>query len=163
MQSLDFKPVKSKTDFRKNYKLHDAAEQLGKNLLIQWGIKFETFGEDKRLEKVWEKGNDKPDLIITYKGKMALLDWKAKHKPVWLANKRAVQSYEKWMKLKNLNALIVFFLFNDNDEFLETRFACIGEHKYQISDEQEWDKNKTIEFCSPLPRFTKAALLKFLK
>jgi len=75
MKELDFRPAKSKEEFRSNYKLHDLSEQVGKNLLVQWGFDFKTLGEDKRYQKLWEKGEDKPDIILTSKGKSALLDW----------------------------------------------------------------------------------------
>ncbi|MCB0732542.1 MAG: hypothetical protein KDC88_16080, partial [Ignavibacteriae bacterium] len=93
MKTLDFKPKKSKEDFRKNYKLHDLAEYHGKNLLTQWGIDFEDFGKDKRYEKVWEKGEDKPDIIAELNGKKFLIDWKGKTKEVFWVNKRAIDSY----------------------------------------------------------------------
>ena len=38
MKGLDFRPAKSKEEFRGNYKLHDLAERTGKNLLVQWGL-----------------------------------------------------------------------------------------------------------------------------
>ena len=84
MKELDFKPHKTTEEFRNNYKLHDLAEECGKNLLVQWGIKFDLFGKDRRYEKVWERGKDKPDLIISYKGKEGLLDWKGKHTSRWI-------------------------------------------------------------------------------
>jgi hypothetical protein len=50
------------------------AEEYGKNLLVQWGVWFDIFGKDRRYENVWEKGKNKPSLIISYKGEDALLD-----------------------------------------------------------------------------------------
>jgi hypothetical protein len=109
MEDLNFQPHKSKEEFRKNYKLHDLAEQFGKNLLIQWGIKFDIFGKDRRYEKVWEGGKDKPDLIISYKGKEALLDWKGKHNAKWIMNERAYQSYLAWKNKMNMPVLLPSF------------------------------------------------------
>lgn len=162
MKELNFQPHKSTSDFRKNYKLHDAAEIFGKNLLIQWGVRFEEFGRDKRFEKVWEKGKDKPDLIINYKGKKAFLDWKGKHKPVWLVNKRAVESYERWSQLMSIPVLVCFTVFDEERNLTEIKFACIGRHSYTASEKKEWDMNETIEFEPALPEFSKAALLSFL-
>lgn len=163
MEELNFNPHKSAAEFRKNYRLHDLAENIGKNLLIQWGIRFEDFGSDKRFEKVWEKGLDKPDLIITYRGKKALLDWKAKHKSVWRINKRAFDSYLEWEKKLNIPVLVAFTVFSESDELAEMRFACLNFHSYKINERKEWDKNSTIEFEQILPVFSKGALLHLLR
>jgi hypothetical protein len=72
MKELDFQPHKSNEDFRKNYRLHDIAESCGKSLLIQWGIKFDLFGKDRRYEKVWEKEKTSRP-FISYKGKKRYL------------------------------------------------------------------------------------------
>ncbi len=162
MKELDFNPHKSTADFRKNYKLHDQAEIYGKNLLIQWGFHFEEFGEDNRHSRVWEEGNDKPDLIIEYRGKKAMVDWKGKHHNTWLANERAVRSYEKWIKKFNMPMFICFAVFDGNNLFLEFRFACLGKHKYSLSHKKEWDKNSTVEFEKDLPELTKPNILKCL-
>ncbi len=162
MQELNFNPHKSGKDFRKNYELHDLAEAAGKNLLIQWGFEFNDFGKDNRNQKVWEKGEDKPDVVISYKNKKALLDWKAKHKPVWLINERAYNSYKEWAKILLLPVIISFFVFNDEKEIVEMRFACLQKHQNKISGKKEWDKNQTIEFENALPVFSKPALIQYL-
>ena len=162
MKDLDFNPHKSTYEFRKNYKLHDLAEAYGKNLLIQWGFNFDEFGKDNRYEKVWEKGDDKPDLMIEYKNKKAFLDWKGKHKPVWMVNKRAVVSYERWKTKYNLPVFICFVVFDVHNLIIEIRFACLGRHGYLISEKKEWDKNDTIEFKTDLPVFSKTNILKYL-
>ncbi len=161
MKELDFKPHKSKEEFRKNYKLHDLAEAHGKNLLIQWGIEFSEFGKDRRYEKVWEKGKDKPDLIISYKGKEALLDWKGKHSAKWLMNERAYNAYLEWKSKMNMPVFVSFFQFDEKDNLLDKRFAVIGFHQPKASKEKEWDKNKTVEFDDILPEFTKSKFLKY--
>jgi hypothetical protein len=162
MKELDFQPHKSTGEFRRNYRLHDIAEMCGKNLLIQWGIKFDLFGKDKRYEKVWEKGKDKPDLIIFYKGKEALLDWKGKHTSKWIMNERAYKAYLEWRKKMEMPVFIAFFLFDKNDDLMETRLAVIGIHTLKSSSKKEWDKNKTIEFVDSLPEFSKAEVLNYL-
>ena len=160
MKRLDFKPVKSKEEFRRNYKLHDMAEEVGKNLLTQWGINFRNFGSDKRYQKVWEGGEDKPDMLIEFEGKQALLDWKGKRKAKWLVNQRAVRAYEKWSKALNLPVIIAFFVFNDNGELKERRCAILGKNSYRSSPGKQWDANETIEFEEPLPFFNKTEILK---
>jgi len=162
LKDLDFDPHKSTAEFRKNYKLHDLAEIYGKNLLIQWGFNYYEFGKDNRYEKVWEKGEDKPDLVIEYKNKKAFLDWKGKHKPVWMVNRRAVASYERWKTKFKLPALICFAVFDKHNMIYDLHFACLGSHEYVISDKKEWDKNDTIEFKMDLPVFSKSNILKYL-
>ena len=162
MENLDFRPSKSKEDFRKNYKLHDLAEYNGKNLLTQWGIKFREFGQDKRYEALWEKGKDKPDLLISVNNKKVFLDWKGKNGRTWLVNKRAVEAYKMWMSKYSLPVIIVFFVFNNEKEITEKRFAVLGKHKYADSIKKQWDKNLTVEFSEELPEFSKANLVKFL-
>jgi len=162
MKELDFQPHKSTEEFKKNYKLHDIAEVCGKNLLIQWGFKFEIFGKDRRYEKVWEGGKDMPDLIISYRGKEALLDWKGKHSPRWIMNERAYQSYLAWKNKMNMPVFVAFFLLDEEENLLETRVAVIGVNTTKQSQSKEWDKNKTVEFEDSLPEFTKAEILKYL-
>lgn len=162
MKELDFRPHKSKEEFRNNYKLHDIAEQYGKNLLIQWGIRFDIFGKDRRYEKVWEGGKDKPDLIISYKGKDALLDWKGKHSSKWLMNERAYDAYLDWKNKMNMPVFIVFFLLDEKDSLLENRFAVVGVHLPKQSKLKEWDRNRTVEFEDSLPNFSKAEILKYM-
>ncbi len=112
-------------------KLHDLAEYHGKNLFTQWGITFEEFGKDRRYEKVWEKGEDKPDIIAEFNGIKFLIDWKSKtHNNYWL-NKRAVESYKKWSEKLNLEVVICYFIFDNNSNLIERRFAVLSKHKYE--------------------------------
>jgi len=159
MKNLDFNPQKSTDDFRKNYKLHDIAEFNGKNLLTQWGFTCHEFGEDNRYKKVWEKGEDKPDSIISYKNKSALLDWKGKHGSTWLVNERAFKSYQKWSKEFGLHVVIAFFVIGKNNEIISRNFAVLDIHTCSISAKKQWDKNSTIQFQKDIPIFNKANLL----
>ncbi len=162
MKNLDFNPSKSTESFRNNYKLHDIAEFNGKNLLLQWGFKCTDFGEDNRYKKVWEKGEDKPDVIISYKDKSALLDWKGKRGAKWLVNERAIKSYQKWSEEFGLPIIIAFFVINDEQKIVKRNFAVLKLHSHAISKGKQWDKNTTIEFQKDIPEFTKANLLKIL-
>ncbi|MBL1215561.1 MAG: hypothetical protein HND52_19500 [Ignavibacteriae bacterium] len=159
MEKLDFRPAKSKKEFRKNYELHDLAEYHGKNLLTQWGIKFNEFGKDKRYEAVWEKGKDKPDLVLLINNKKVFLDWKGKKGSKWLANKRAVEAYEMWKEKFNIPVVIVFFVFDNDKNISDRRIALLGNHPYNLSTGKQWDKNKTVEFINALPHFSKQNLL----
>ena len=161
MKNLDFNPSKSTEDFRKNYKLHDIAEFNGKNLLTQWGFTCTDFGEDNRFKKVWEKGADKPDTIISYKGKSALLDWKGKRGQYWLVNERAIKAYKKWSAEFGLPIIIAFFVIDD-EKIVKRNFAVLNKHTHKTSSGKQWDKNITIEFQKDIPEFTKANLLEIL-
>jgi len=162
MKNLDFNPSKSTKDFRKNYELHDIAEFHGKNLLTQWGFKCSDFGEDNRYKKVWEKGADKPDTIISYKEKSALLDWKGKRGARWFVNERAINSYKKWSVEFGLPIIIAFFVIDDEKKIIKRNFAILNKHEYKTSSGKQWDKNITIEFQNDIPAFTKANLLEIL-
>ncbi len=162
MKELDFNPSKSKEEFRHNYRLHDLAERTGKNLLIQWGIEFHDFGEDKRYEKLWEKGEDKPDVIINYKGAVALLDWKGKHSETYIVNTRAVKAYLRWQEKMKMQVIISFFVFDDQNNLADRRFAVLNRHGFEDSENKQWDKNKTVRFGGDLPNFTKENLISVL-
>lgn len=162
MKELDFKPAKSKNEFRSNYKLHDLASKVGFNLFVQWGIEFENFGEDRRFEKLWEKGEDKPDIILTINGKTALLDWKGKRTHKFLVNERAIKSYESWKKKLNHPVLIGFLIFDSKNTLVDRRIAKIGKHNYMVSEDIQWDKNKTIEFIDELPILNKENIIELM-
>lgn len=162
MEELDFQPAKSTKDFRENYKLHDFAERTGKDLLVQWGIRFKKFGDDKRFEKLWEKGEDKPDLVITYNNKFGLLDWKGKHSTKWIVNTRAVKAYERWQHKFNVPVIICFISFDEQNCIKDRRFTIINYHKYVYNKHKQWDKNKTVEYKIDLPVFNKENLLKYV-
>lgn len=161
MKSLDFRPYKSKNDFRNNYRLHDLAEKHGKNLLTQWGIEFKDFGKDLRYQKLWEKGKDKPDIIVKINDKRCLIDWKSKHKPQWILNRRAYESYKNCAAELSLQVIIAFFVFDEQNNLIDRKFAVIGKHPVSESGNKQWDKNETVEFTDPLPEFTKVNLTNF--
>ena len=162
MKNLNFQPAKSKENFRNNYKLHDLAEYHGKNLLLQWGIDFKDFWDDRRYEKVWEKGKDKPDLAAEYNNKQFLIDWKGKTKDEYWVNKRAVESYITWSKELDLPVLICFFIFDQQNQLYDRRFASLSTHQYRTIENKAWDKNYVVKFENNLPKFTKDNLIKFL-
>lgn len=162
MKELDFRPAKSKQEFRSNYKLHDLSERVGKNLLVQWGIDFKLFGEDNRYEKIWENGEDKPDIILTSKGKNALLDWKGKKSKSFLVNERAIKSYEHWRQKLNMPVIIAFLVFDFENKLIDRRCAFLGKHSYSQCEEKQWDKNRTVEFREDLPIFNKENIISFI-
>lgn len=163
MKNLNFKPAKSKENFRKNYKLHDLAEYHGKNLFSQWGIDFKDYGKDRRYEKVWEKGEDQPDIIAEYKNIQFLIDWKGKSKEAFWVNKRAVESYKNWSKKLNLEIVVCFFIFDRYNHVKDRRFALLSKHQYTEKSDKAWDKNDVVKFTGTLPKFTKTNLISELK
>jgi hypothetical protein len=164
MKKLDFQPAKSGGEFRKNYLLHDKAEEAGLNLLTQWGIEYRKFGEDNRNSRVWEKGEDKPDYIISDSGRKALIDWKAKTGKRFFVNRRAVNAYAKWSEKLSLPVFIAFFVFDSSGKNLyDRRYAVIGIDKFVANEKDQWDKNKTVEFNCGLSKFTKPNILKSIK
>lgn len=162
MIPLDFLPEKSQEAFKENYKLHDLAENIGQNLLIQWGFSFEAFGQDNRTQKLWENGEDKPDIILQYNKKSALLDWKSKKSSKYLVNERAILSYERFIKEYNIPVIIAFFVFDESSKLIERRFALIPLHRYFTIPDLQWDKNKAIMFDCELPIFNKQNLITYL-
>ncbi|MBM4176146.1 MAG: hypothetical protein FJ213_08235 [Ignavibacteria bacterium] len=164
MKKLDIDPFKSKEAFRKNYELHDKAAKHGEEFLAQWGFNFQEFGRDKRYERVWEKGEDKPDLILIYENKnIALLDWKAKRTSQLIINKRAYDSYKSWMEKFNLPVIIAFCFFNKDEQFEKIEFVNIADAVISQKNEKVWDKNIVVEFKSKTISFTKENILKSLR
>ncbi len=159
MKSLNFQPAKTKEDFRKNYQLHDLAEFHGKNLFSQWGVEYKEFGKDRRYEKVWEKGNDKPDIIAQINNIKFLVDWKGKKKKSYWVNKRAINSYKNWGDKLGCKVLVCFFIFNDDNSIKERKFAIVGENSYTELSQKAWDKNDVIAFEETLPIFKRNVLI----
>ncbi len=159
MKSLNFQPAKTKEDFRKNYQLHDLAEFHGKNLFSQWGVEYKEFGKDRRYEKVWEKGNDKPDIIAQINNIKFLVDWKGKKKKSYWVNKRAINSYKNWGDKLGCKVLVCFFVFNDDNSIKERKFAIVGENSYTELSQKAWDKNDVIAFEETLPIFKRNVLI----
>jgi len=140
MEPLDFKVVKSKETFLKNYELHDWAIATAKPILESWGFQFKLFGEDRRFQEEWEKGRDKPDDFILSKGKkIALVDWKGKNKKFFGMNKRAYDSYLKWSEELELPIFCVIVIKPG-----EIKVAELPQDI--ISSKREYDANITVKF-----------------
>jgi hypothetical protein len=50
--------------------------------------------------------------------KKVFLDWKGKKSSKWLVNKRAVEAYEMWKNKFGLPVVIVFFVFDKENNIL---------------------------------------------
>src|SRR2546425_1087343 len=80
-----------------NLELSDQAAKIGDTLLRKHGLDPVHFGEDRRNERVWEAGEDRPDRKILKDGRpIALLDWKGKTRDYWMVNERAYHGYIHW-------------------------------------------------------------------
>lgn len=159
MKNLDFSTKYISDISRIDYNLHGLAENMGKNLLIQWGIKYKSFKHNKMYKKVWQKGKNKPDVLITYRSKSALLDWNGRHLNNWIINKKAVDSYFIYADKLKIPVVICFFVFDDEGILTDRRFAFLSKHNYIEIKAKHWNKNKTVEFKKKLPVFTKENLL----
>lgn len=155
-------PTKSKWNFRNIYELENITENAGKDLLVQWNIKFQKFCGDKSKNKFWPKCDDKPDLIITRNKKSALLDLKGIYTKNFLLKEKTVKTYERWQKENKTPVIICFFNFDSMDFVNDRRFAVLNFHNYKPVSKKESDKNKTVKFEKSLPLFCKENLLKYV-
>lgn len=94
MKPLDFKTKKTDSAFQANYRKHDIAGQIVRDFMKVNKIKLIDYGDDRRKEKVWEGGEDKPDAIIWNPDiQLAFIDWKGHDDHRWILNQRAYTSY----------------------------------------------------------------------
>ena len=115
MKELDFNPIKSKRKFLENYELSDRAAQMGDEMLRKNGFTPVPFGEDRRNERVWEVGKDKPDRkILRDSREIALVDWKGKSKDYWMINERAYNGYLEWGSNLKLPVYVAIWSFQSN-------------------------------------------------
>src|SRR5207245_8896608 len=98
----DLNPITSKRKVQENDERSDRAAQMGDEMLRKNGFTPLSFGEDRRNERVWEVGKDKPDRkILKDNREIALVDWKGKNKDYWMINERASTGDLGWSsKLK---------------------------------------------------------------
>ncbi len=141
MKELDFDPVKSNRKFLENYKLSDRAAHRGDDMLRKNGFNPVPFGEDRRNERVWEVGKDKPDRKILKNGReIALVDWKGKSKDYWMINERAYSGYLGWSSKLKLPVYVAFWSFqSDQGKFIKLPAGT-------VSKKTEWDRNAVVVF-----------------
>src|SRR6266566_769229 len=141
LKKLDFDPVKSKRRFLENYELSDRAAQMGDDMLRKNGFDPVPFGEDRRNERVWEMGKDKPDRkILKDSREIALVDWKGKSKDYWMINERAYNGYLEWGNKLKLPVYVAIWSFQTE----QGRFIKLPAGK--ISKRTEWDRNAVVTF-----------------
>ena len=141
MKELDFNPIKSKRKFLENYELSDRAAQMGDEMLLKNGFTPVPFGEDKRNERVWEVGKDKPDRKILKDGReIALVDWKGKSKDYWMINERAYNGYLEWSSKLKLPIYVAIWSFQSG------RGKFIKLPAGTVSKKTEWDRNPVVAF-----------------
>lgn len=162
MKDLNNNFYSNVTSKPKNNRLQDLTDTSGKNLLVQWGIKFEALGANKQYRKIWESAIERPSLIIEYKGKKAFLYWVGKRQPIWNINMRIISIYNKFKESIDIPVFICFAVFDRHDCFSDFRFSVLGVHQYITSSRKEPDQSETIEFVEDLPKFKKADIIKYL-
>ena len=124
-----------------NYSISDEAAKIGDDLLESKGLESVAFGEDRRFERVWEAGQDKPDRIITLDGReIALLDWKGKKRDDWMINERAYRSYIAWGQRLGLPVYVAIWSAESNaGKFIKLPAKTLSKSKM-------WDKNWVVVF-----------------
>lgn len=139
MRQLDFEPIKSTEEFRKNYQMHDKALGILKSYLRQRNFIIINYGPDRRNERVW--GDDKPDLIIWQNGYwLAFIDCKGHSSDKWMLNERAYNTYLNYSKIYQIPIicawvnLISGYIFYDDIPF-----------KKPLQDFMPHDFNKVIK------------------
>ena len=141
MKELDFNPIKSKRKFLENYELSDRAAQMGDEMLRKNGFTPVPFGEDRRNERVWEVGKDKPDRKILKGGReIALVDWKGKSKDYWMINERAYNGYLGWSSKLKLPVYVAIWSFESS----EGKFVKLPAGT--VSRKTAWDRNAIVVF-----------------
>lgn len=149
-------------ELKNKFKLREKSDFYLKNLFIQWGIRFSKIEDDKEYDKIFERDKDKPNLLIEYRGKRAVLDFISKHDPVWIINKQTVKTYNVWTEKSNLPLIVVFFAFDERDSLTDIRAARLGTHLYTDSNDSGPDRKQNVEFTDELPNFDKVSMLKLL-
>jgi hypothetical protein len=161
MEELNLYQKKQTRSYCDSDKIQDIVEAAGKDLLIQWNIRYNNFCNDRRFYTFWKKDDAKPDLIISYNDKPALLDWKGKLSIGWFASEHTIKSYERLQKILNIPILICFITIDESEYISERRFAVINSHLYMENKKQS-DGNKTVMFKDELPIFNKENMLKYI-
>jgi hypothetical protein len=116
---------------------------MGDDMLRKNGFDPVPFGEDRRNERVWEVGKDKPDRKVVKSGReIALLDWKGKSRDYWMINQRAYNAYLQWgIKLKLPVYVAIWSFQSKMGKFAKLRSGL-------VSTATEWDLNAVIMFHS---------------
>jgi hypothetical protein len=141
LKELGFPVAKGGDKFIENYELSDRAAVRGDALLRANGLESVQFGEDRRYERVWEAGEDRPDRKVRRAGRdIALLDWKGKKKDDWMMNERAYNAYLKWGERLGLPVYVAIW----SDESNDGRFIRLPSRT--ISRKEMWDKNMVVIF-----------------
>ena len=114
---------------------------MGDEMLRKNGFTPVPFGEDRRNERVWEVGKDKPDRKVLKDGReIALVDWKGKSKDYWMINERAYKGYLEWAGRLKLPVFVAIWSFeNDEGKFVKLPAGA-------VSKKTEWDRNAVIMF-----------------
>ena len=114
---------------------------MGDDMLRNHGFDSDPFGEDRRNERVWEVGKDKPDRKISKDGReIALVDWKGKSKDYWMINERAYNGYLEWSSKLKLPVYVAIWSFKSG----QGKFIMLPGGN--VSKNTEWDRNAVVIF-----------------
>jgi hypothetical protein len=114
---------------------------MGDEMLRKNGFDTVPFGEDRRNERVWEVGKDKPDRkILKDAREIALVDWKGKSKDYWMINERAYNGYLNWGNKLKLPVYVAIWSFQSG----QGKFTELPAGK--VSKTREWDRNAVVLF-----------------
>ena len=141
--------IKTDKAFHRNYSLHDRAESEGLKVLDSYRkFKIENFGEDRRFEDVWEAGEDKPDIKITFKNKdLCLLDWKGKYSDWICINERAYNSYDRIAKSMNIPIIIAMARFEKKtNNLISFQYFILPDDNLISKKTRSWDGNIVVHF-----------------
>lgn len=121
MEPLDFEVKKTVKQFHSNYRLHDQATKAIVPIIYNMGFKLKPFGEDARYLKVWAKGQDKPDAILTKNGKdLAFIEWKGHSHRTWMLNSRAYRSYLEHGRKHQLPVILIWYITSEDKAYYVT-------------------------------------------
>lgn len=143
MKPLDFNVIKPIKKFHENYSLHDIASYYGDEILKKNGYNPVEFGEDRRYERVWEEGKDKPDReVLKNIVLLCLLDWKGKTGEDFEINKRAYESYLRISNRIGVPCWVVMFVIEDKKNVDFNKVHCFNLNEISpIDEKEEWDRN----------------------
>ncbi len=147
---LDYKPIKTKEQFLKNYQMHDRASESILKLLINKGYLIFHLGKDLRNKRVQMK-NEMPDFLLLAKGLLIGFDVKSKSKKDWfgIINERAVLGYRKFQldvstKKYRIPIYSQFILMKKNEPLDELGYSNLSEA--YVEKKKMWDGNLTYKF-----------------
>jgi len=118
MKPLEIEVQKTTKQFLDNYSKHDLAGIVVRELLKSKGFIVIPYGEDRRFERIWEAGEDRPNALIWKKGaQLIFIDWKGHETRKWILNERAYNSYVDYGAEFNLPVFCIWLVIPERKLF----------------------------------------------